>query len=190
MRLVASTPSSTGMRMSISTTSGRVSRARETASSPSPASPTTAMSSSLSSSTRSPARSSAWSSTSSDPDHDWTPTGSESADAEASGGAGSRVELASESQRSLAHAVEAMAGAGLPLAVARLGATSVVDDLEDEPVGLVAHRHDGGRRSRVAKSVGEGLLCDAVGGTVDGGRQAASPAGHDDACRKAGGGSG
>src|SRR2546423_1682971 len=52
--LVALIPSSSGMRMSMSTTSGRVARARSTASAPLAASPTTVMSSSASSSTLTP----------------------------------------------------------------------------------------------------------------------------------------
>src|SRR3954449_3876598 len=50
------------MRMSISTMSGRSRRARSTACSPSPASPTTSMSAWASSNARNPARTSAWSS--------------------------------------------------------------------------------------------------------------------------------
>ncbi len=59
MRRVASIPSSTGMRMSISTTSGRKRRASETASSPSPASPTMSVSGSASRILRRPTRTSA-----------------------------------------------------------------------------------------------------------------------------------
>ena len=62
IRAVASSPSSRGIRMSMSTTSGLVSTAWATASSPSTASPTTSMSSSESSNARNPARTSAWSS--------------------------------------------------------------------------------------------------------------------------------
>ena len=62
IRRVASMPSRTGIRMSISTTSGRVRRASATASCPSLASPTTAVSGSFSRILRSPTRTSAWSS--------------------------------------------------------------------------------------------------------------------------------
>ena len=55
-------PSSRGIRMSISTTSGRSRRATATACTPSPASPTTSRSGSASSSTRNPPRTSSWSS--------------------------------------------------------------------------------------------------------------------------------
>src|SRR6266536_1944684 len=63
--LVAWIPSNFGMRMSMSTTSGRVARARSTASAPLAASPTTLMSSSASSSTLNPDRPRTWSSASS-----------------------------------------------------------------------------------------------------------------------------
>ncbi len=61
-RRVASMPSSSGMRMSISTTSGFSRRAMSTACTPSTASPTTSMSSSASKIILKPARTSAWSS--------------------------------------------------------------------------------------------------------------------------------
>ena len=64
IRRVAVTPSTSGIFRSISTTSGRSSRARATASPPFWASPTTAMSGADSTSIRNPARSSAWSSAS------------------------------------------------------------------------------------------------------------------------------
>ena len=64
MRRVASIPFSLGMRTSISTTSGAVSPARSTASSPSPASPTTSRSGSALRISRKPALTSAWSSAS------------------------------------------------------------------------------------------------------------------------------
>jgi hypothetical protein len=64
-RRVASTPSRTGMRASIRTTSGRSRRAAWTAWSPSAASPTTWMSGSASRIIRNPARTSAWPSASS-----------------------------------------------------------------------------------------------------------------------------
>ena len=54
----------TGIRMSISTTSGRVARTTESASRPSDASPTISRSGCESMSMRMPARNSAWSSTS------------------------------------------------------------------------------------------------------------------------------
>lgn len=63
--VVAPRPSASGIRMSITTTSGRSSRASRTASRPSPASPTTLMSSVLSNSSRKAPRNSAWSSASS-----------------------------------------------------------------------------------------------------------------------------
>ena len=62
MRSAARRPSSSGIRMSISTTSGRRRRTTSTAARPSPASPTTCRSGSASRITRNPARSSAWSS--------------------------------------------------------------------------------------------------------------------------------
>ncbi len=62
MRRVASIPSIFGIRMSISTTSGRTRRATSTASSPVPASPTTRRSGAVSTRTRKPARTSTWSS--------------------------------------------------------------------------------------------------------------------------------
>ena len=63
--LVAASPSISGIRMSISTTSTPPARTRSSASRPVVASPTTSRSSADSISTRNPARSSAWSSASS-----------------------------------------------------------------------------------------------------------------------------
>ena len=62
IRRVASRPSISGMRMSMSTTSGRSRPTSATASAPSAASPTTSMSSAEPSSTTKPLRTSAWSS--------------------------------------------------------------------------------------------------------------------------------
>ena len=59
---VAASPSSSGMRMSMSTTSGSKRAAFSIASSPLPASATTSMSSSAENSIRNPARTSDWSS--------------------------------------------------------------------------------------------------------------------------------
>ena len=59
IRRVASSPSTPGIRMSMSTTSARSCRAWSTASAPLAASPTTSIPSALSSSTRKPARISA-----------------------------------------------------------------------------------------------------------------------------------
>lgn len=64
IRRVASTPSSLGMRTSISTTSTAVERSTSSASTPSPASATTSMSGWAASTIRKPVRSSTWSSTS------------------------------------------------------------------------------------------------------------------------------
>src|SRR5215831_19158014 len=64
MRRVASTPSSSGMAMSMMTMSGRRRRASETASRPLPATPTTCRSFPPSSRARSPSRTTAWSSAS------------------------------------------------------------------------------------------------------------------------------
>ena len=61
-RRVASTPSRTGIRMSIRHTSGRSSRASRTASCPSRASPTTSMPSRVPRISRSPVRTRSWSS--------------------------------------------------------------------------------------------------------------------------------
>jgi hypothetical protein len=61
---VASSPSRLGMRMSISTTSGRSRRVAATASTPSPASPATSRSAWVSRIIRNPARTSSWSSAS------------------------------------------------------------------------------------------------------------------------------
>ena len=68
-RRAAPSPSSTGIRMSQSTTSGRVARMSCIPARPSAASPTSSRSSSDSISVRRPVRTSAWSSTTSDPDH-------------------------------------------------------------------------------------------------------------------------
>ena len=64
IRRVVSTPSSFGMRTSMSTTSTAVDRSASSASTPSPASATTSMSGWAASTIRNPVRSSTWSSTS------------------------------------------------------------------------------------------------------------------------------
>ncbi|CAM5680794.1 hypothetical protein SHIRM173S_01511 [Streptomyces hirsutus] len=64
IRRVVSTPSSFGIRTSISTTSTAVDRSTWRASTPSPASATTSMSGCAASTIRNPVRSSTWSSTS------------------------------------------------------------------------------------------------------------------------------
>ena len=76
IRRVASSPSMTGIRMSMSTTSGRVDAARAKASAPFSASPVTVMSSALARIALNPLRTSAWSSATSDRDHRSTPYGS------------------------------------------------------------------------------------------------------------------
>jgi len=52
-----------------------------------------------------------------------------------------------------------------------VGWWSVVDDLERQRVGLVAHRHRSTGRARVLEDVGERLLDDPVRRQVDAGRE-------------------
>src|SRR4051794_16456422 len=107
------------MLTSISTTSGRVSRATERASSPSPASPTTAMSSRSRAAGEAPlggaaGRRRAGRGSRLHPDGDGA-THREPAER-----IGPYVELAAESQRTLAHAGDAVSVAGVGLGLAPL----------------------------------------------------------------------
>src|SRR6266508_185781 len=177
---VAPRPSSPGMRMSISTRSGSRLAVRATASSPSPASPTTSMSSCASSSARNPARTSTWSSTSSTLITGPPPSGSPGR----RGGSRGAVRLAV-----LPVAGEGQAGQDLEAAAraAAARAAAVVVHLHGQ-VGVAVGDADGGaRRAGVPGDVGEGLLHDAEGGQVDAGGQrpwlALDPGAH----RQAGG---
>src|SRR5829696_5131874 len=167
IRRVASSPSMTGMRMSIRTTSGRAERARATAAAPSPASPTTSTSPASSSRARNPARTSPWSSTRTTLITDCRREGG--LDAEAAAGAGAGLEAAAEGPGPFPHPQDPLAAAGA-VAVARPGA-AVVGDLDHHLAVGVTDGHLGPAGPGVADHVGQRLLDDAVGGQVDGGRQ-------------------
>src|SRR3954452_17849933 len=184
MRRVASMPSSSGMRMSMSTTSGSRSLAIVTAWAPSEASPTTSRSSSASRIILNPARTSAWSSAirmrtvisgvSSAkaergypcsvilrPTVEWNP----GADLEAAAGARAGVQLAPEDAHALAHADEAVASAAQ--ATGRPGPRPPIADVQREVLSPIGDVHLGRYRGRVLDGVGDRLLDHAIGGVLD-----------------------
>src|SRR5215216_7140082 len=183
IRRVASRPSSTGMRMSISTTSGRVERASSTAAAPSPASPTTSMSPASSSRARNPARTSPWSSTSrtlitgAPPRGSPDPAGSSGAhreaglDAEPAPGPGAGLQAAPEGTGPLPHARDPLSAPAGPVARRVVRAGPVVDDLDLDPAVVVGDGDVGPAGPGVAHDVGERLLDHPVGGQVDGRRE-------------------
>ncbi len=161
-RLVASIPSTPGMRMSISTTSGRSSRASATASSPSSASPTTSRSSCTSRIARKPARTSVWSSATRTR---ITPSWREAARAQRT-----RPRLRSRSRACRRRAVPVRASRGSrgrrrPVRTS----STVVDYLELDVVAAVANGHPRMGGPCVLERVGQRLLHDPVGGEVDAG---------------------
>src|SRR5213076_112 len=158
MRRVAAIPSSTGMRMSISTTSGRSRRASVTASSPSPASPTTVVSGSVSKIFRRPTRTSAWSSA-----IRTVVIGSAAGRARRSRRSAAGVEAAAVERHTLAHAHEAVPAG----CCRRRGSGAVVGDLELERVRRVADLDPRPRLARVLQRVRQRLLHDPVGGQLD-----------------------
>src|SRR4051812_37505613 len=183
MRRVASMPSSSGMRMSMSTTSGSRSLAIVTAWAPSAASPTTSRSSSASRIILNPARTSAWSSAirmrtvisgvSSAkaergyprsgmlrPTVEWNP----GADLEAAG-ALAAVQLAPEDAHALAHADEAVAAAAQ--ATGRPGPGPPIADVQLEVLKAIGDVDLGRCRGRVLDGVGDRLLNHAIGGVLD-----------------------
>src|SRR5690606_3684298 len=181
---VAASPSVPGIRMSMSTTSARRSRASRTASAPSEASPTTSMSGSESTSTRKALRSSAWSSASRTriviraPAARWSRAavlgrgragldGKDRMDAEAAAVAGTGGEGAAQGGDALAHAEQAVSAAGGRVVV---GAAAVV---EDGDLDVRSHPDDADLGPRLGAGVllhiGQGLLHDPVGGQADGG---------------------
>lgn len=181
IRRVAASPSRRGMRMSISTMSGRSSRTRRTASSPSAASPATSMSGCASSRARKPARTSSWSSASvtritvSPRGLRRGPVGSVAVrcgerqfrqDPEAAIRAGSRPDRATEGGGPLPHSDQSVAAAAR---VVPGGGSRVVDAEPDAP-GAVVDAHQCGAGAGVADDVGQGLLDDAEGGETGAGR--------------------
>ena len=179
MRRVASIPSSTGMRMSISTTSGRNRRASETASSPSPASPTMSVSGSASRILRRPTRTRAWSSAIRTRRHR---IGSRTRTANPPLGCRPASRLAAVECHALAHADE-------PVTAARdwrRVAGAVVGDLELERVRAVANVDARARLTCVLERVRQRLLHDPVGRQLDPDRQLASLAFDLELDRKAG----
>src|SRR4051794_3594001 len=170
MRRVASMPSSSGIRMSMSTTSGSRSLAIVTALAPSEASPTTSRSSSASRIILNPARTSAWSSAirmrtvisgvSSaraergyprsgmlGPTVEWNP----GADLEAAAGAPARVQLAAEDAHALAHADEAVASPAHATGRPRPG--PAIADVQLEILRPIGDVHLGRCRGRVLEGV-------------------------------------
>ena len=181
MRRVASRPSIPGMRMSISTTSGRVRRTASTASSPSAASATTSMPSAVRI-IRKPVRTSAWSSatTTRTASRHRTSTGSWAAAGARGmppragthrGCAGprraSRRRRASRSRRPIRpRPLPASADGGR---VPPVSVTSIC-----RRVGPVVDTDGRRRAGRVLDRVGQRLLHDPVGGQVDAGRHRGS----------------
>ena len=114
MRRVASSPSISGMRMSITTTSGFSARTCSSACAPVAASPTTSMSSRESSSARNPARTIGWSSASTTLvgviDRLTAAQRKHGVDAPATFLAGADVEAAAEGRSTFEHAAETKAG--------------------------------------------------------------------------------
>ncbi len=177
---VAASPSTFGIRMSITTTSGSNCRVSSIAAVPSSASPTTSMSSSASSSIRKPALSSTWSSAMTDANHDgfrrrghggWTDDGARQrqpgADGEPAAWAGTGDHVPADGGRPFGHAGDAVPAA--PVGIdRRRRAPTVVDDLDPHRIGFVADGHRRRRvHARVAHHVGQRLLHDAVRGEVD-----------------------
>src|SRR5688572_24694862 len=174
MRRVASSPSSSGMRMSIKTTAGRKRAAFSTASSPLLASATTSMSGSPESSMRKPARTIDWSSAT----RTRTVIGFERcscvlpvkgearAEDEAPVGCGPRVHLAAVDLHPFADADEAVAET-----VGRRGARAVVDDFELDLVGAITDDHVGVAGVRVLERVGQALLHDPIRRQLDRARE-------------------
>lgn len=79
---------------------------------------------------------------------------------------GARLERAAAEERALLHPEQAMAA---PRSAVR--ATAVVDDLELDVIGRVAHEHLGLGRAGVLERVRQGFLDDAERTEVDAGRQ-------------------
>ena len=189
MSRAAVSPSVPGIRMSISTTSGRRSRASRTAAAPSSASPATVMSGADDSRARNPARTSAWSSASSTSitasgaarraGHEWEVA----AHPEPALRPGSRGQRPAERAGPLAHPRQAVAGRRRGR---RVGAPVVVD-LDGEPVVGEVQRHDGLVGVCVPAAVGQRLLHDPVRGQVDAGRQRPALTVHPHHDRQAGG---
>src|SRR4029453_10008467 len=185
IRRVASSPSSTGMRMSIRTTSGRAERARSTAAAPSPASPTTSMSPASSSNARNPARTRCWSSTSrtlitgAPPRGSPDPSGCGSRGGHREGGqdpeaalvAGAGLQAAAKGPGPLPHPQDPLAAAA-SLAVPGPAGTAVVGDLDRHPAVGVGDGDLGPAGPGVTDHVGQRLLHHPVEGQVDGGREA------------------
>src|SRR5689334_19163537 len=185
IRRVASMPSSSGMRMSMRTTSGSRRPAMATASPPSEASPTTSRSSSASRIILNPARTSAWSSAirmrtltclgylreASSPALGWctmsclAPEREPGADAVAAAAAQPGVQLAAVERHALADAGERADDLA-----------AVVADLDDDLVGAVFDAHVGAPRARVLERRAQRELDDAVGREVDARRQLADRA--------------
>src|SRR4051795_4147934 len=160
-------PSRTGIRMSMSTTSGSSRAAWRTASAPSTASPTTSVPGSNPRILRSPTRTSAWSSAISTRGTAGSAGREQDVEDEAAVGALAGLELAAVQGHPLPDAHE-------PVPAARQGggrADAVVGDLQLHRPGPVPdpHPHRGGLR--VLERVGQALLHDPVGRQLDADRQ-------------------
>src|SRR6202035_3762843 len=198
-RRVASMPSTPGMRMSISTTSGRSVRTASMAADPSAASPTTSRSGCASRIMRKPARIRAWSSTMRTRikpppcpppragEGLWTPTPCPPPEAEGllTGIGGGNIQgqagVDREAARWVAPGLELAAEERDTLAhpdqpMSRRGgritpvAGAVVADVESEHRFRVMHPDINAPGARMLENVGGCLLHDSVGGQVDGRR--------------------
>ena len=162
---VASTPSRTGIRMSIRQTSGRSSRASRTASCPSRASPTTSMPSRVPRISRSPVRTRSWSSATSTRIVTRSPAGAGSRRPPAAAGVRAGAAGATEQGRSLDHPDDAEAR---PRGGPALTRVSVVADVQAAPMTAppVDAHVDQRRVPGMAQGVGDGLLGDPEHGRV------------------------
>ena len=166
MARVAVSPSTPGMRMSMSTMSGRWARARSMAAAPSSAWPTTSMSGWVARIIASPERTRVWSSAMIDADgHTQRDAGGHR---EAAGGERAGVEGSAIGGDPLSHADEAVpsvaaSSAGWP-------SRRVVADVELQLPGRASYADTGGDRASVVEHVGERFLDDPVGGHGDPGR--------------------
>src|SRR5580765_2267169 len=179
MRRVASTPSSSGMAMSMMTMSGRSRTASATASRPLPATATTCRSLPPSSRARRPSLTTAWSSASITETGIWPPASSVVFHQNLHAGVGTslQAELGADRLGPLAHDQQPPPRFGARTVDAlRIEADAVVADREDRAAVLAADRYLHVLGVGVLGDVVERLLGDAEHGQVDGLGQVRSPA--------------
>src|SRR5438105_9150640 len=181
---VASMPSSWGMVMSISTTSGARVSAVCTAARPSSTSPTTSRSGSPSRRERTPSRNIAWSSTSSTRMRSPTPghrglgglgEGDVGAHPGPSAGAAGHADVAAGDAGALAHPGDAEPRPPVAVRSVEVEADPVVADVEPHRPGEEAQPEADPAGAAVLLDVGERLLGDPVEGHLDGGGEPAAP---------------